>query len=79
MGFPYLFLIRKIFFLCMHHLKVLEKDVGDGISPKCRAKHRLTNNNSSVSWVDKKVPENVNDQTEDVSTGNYFASPFPYS
>lgn len=63
----------------MNHLKVLEKDLGDGISPKCRAKHRLTNNNSSVSWVDKKVPENVNDQTEDLLTGNYFASPFPYS
>ena len=37
------------------HLKVLEKNFGDSISPECWAEDRLTDNNSSVSRVDKKV------------------------
>lgn len=45
----------------MYYFKVFEKDFGDGIFLKCRVKYRFINNNAFVSWVDKKVFENVND------------------
>ena len=42
---------------CKLYLKVLEKNFCNCIPQKSWAKHRLANNDSSVTWVNKKVPD----------------------